>query len=80
VRSLLQLADVTDGNGKVVHSKLTATIVMIATIALLATKRIETEPEAFVLITLIGVAFGHDWGKSFLKSKFPTNGDTSDSH
>lgn len=80
--NLLKLADLTDDSGKVVHSKLMATLVLVATIALLASNRIDTDPEAFVLITLIGVAFGHDWGKSFLKSKFPTaNGDTNgDSH
>jgi hypothetical protein len=78
VSSLYQLADLADDNGKPVHSKIISTLVMVGTFVLLAINAIDTEAESFVLIALIGAAFGHDWGKAFIKNKYANgNGNGS---
>lgn len=74
MRALLRAIDAVDDNDKPVHSKIIATFVTVATVALVATGVIDTEAESFVVIALIGAAFGHDWGKSYLKTRY-SNGE-----
>jgi hypothetical protein len=70
VKRTLKAMDVADSAGQVAHSKLMATLSTFATFLLIGFGRVQTEAEAFVLIAIIGVTYGHDWGKTLVKAKF----------
>ncbi len=77
VTRMFKALDVAGPDGRVRHSKLMATGVTIAALLLLAFNCIDSDPEAFVLIALIGVAYGHDWGKTLVKAKYPAAEENS---
>ena len=78
MRSLYNLADLNGADGKPVHSKILASFVTVAVVAMLWANVIDKESESFVVIALIGAAYGYDWGKSLIKSKYPPNGNEPD--
>ena len=61
--------DTNDETGRPAHSKILTLLVTVADILLVSFNLVDGESEAFLMISLTGAAYGHDWGKSFIKLK-----------